>query len=268
MEDARFDLDAYLQRIGHHGERAPTLAVLRAVHQQHLLGIPFENLDILLGRPIRIDIASVQAKLVQAQRGGYCFEQNTLLAAALRALGFEVETLISRVRYRATSVRPRTHMMMLTHLDGQAWLCDVGFGSQGLLQPVPLQEAVEQQVGPWRYRLMREAGLWVLQVWEEQQWVEVYAFAREPQLPQDYELANYYTSTHPDSRFTVTLVAMRTTLERRFVLRNMELSINSGQGAVVARQLRDANELLDVLATTFGLPFAAGTRFRFGEISS
>jgi N-hydroxyarylamine O-acetyltransferase len=257
------DLDAYLQRIAYEGPREANLALLQAVHQQHMAHIPFENLDILLGRPIHIDLASVQAKLVQGQRGGYCFEQNTLLAAALEALGFRVERLVARVRYRATTSRARTHMVLLTHIDGQPWLSDVGFGSQGLLQPLPLEEATERQIGLWRYRLMREADLWVLQVWEAGQWTDVYAFNREPQIEADYEMANHFTCTHPISRFTTTLVVVRTTPERRFLLRNLELSINTGQGAVVSRLLRDQDELLDVLFTTFGLSFPAGTRFKF-----
>lgn len=260
-----FDLDAYLQRIGYTGERRPSLAVLRAVHRAHALSIPFENLDILLGRPIRIDSDSVQAKLVQARRGGYCFEQNRLFADALQALGFELQTLIARVRYRATTVRARTHMMMLVNIEGQPWLADVGFGSQGLVQPAVLVEAEEQHLGLWRYRLMREGGLWLLQVWEGMQWTDVYIFSMEPQIAADYELGNHYTATHPDSRFTTTLVAVRTTPERRYLLRNLELSINEGQGAQISHRLRDEDELLDVLATTFGLRFPAGTRFKFIE---
>ena len=107
------DLGAYLQHISYVGDHTPSLAVLRPVHEAHALSIPFENLDIVLGRSIRIEIDSVQAK-----RGGYCFEQNCLLAAALQVLGFQVQTLIARVRYRATTVRARPHMMMLVQIDG------------------------------------------------------------------------------------------------------------------------------------------------------
>src|SRR4051812_2008631 len=97
---AAVDLDAYFRRIGYSGSRTPTFEVLAAIHERHVRTIPFENLDILLGRDIRIDLASVSRKLVHDQRGGYCFEQNTLFAGVLRALGFVVRPLIARVRWQ------------------------------------------------------------------------------------------------------------------------------------------------------------------------
>src|SRR5262249_24611720 len=92
------DLDAYLARVGYTGDRAPSLAVLDALHLAHATHVPFENLGILLGRPVLLDLESLQAKLVRGRRGGYCFEQNALLAAALEALGFAVTRLAARVR--------------------------------------------------------------------------------------------------------------------------------------------------------------------------
>src|SRR4051812_45556722 len=98
-EPIPFDLDAYLARLGVTGPLAPTPEALDRVHLAHASTIPFENLDLLLGRPIRIDVPSLQAKLVGDRRGGYCFEQNTLLAAALGAIGFRVTPLAARVRF-------------------------------------------------------------------------------------------------------------------------------------------------------------------------
>ncbi|MGZ5214282.1 MAG: arylamine N-acetyltransferase family protein, partial [Actinomycetota bacterium] len=92
------DLEAYLARIGHTGDLGPTIDTLTALHREHVLSIPFENLDILLGRPIRLDLESLQAKLVQRRRGGYCFEQNSLFAAVLEHLGFDIVRLAARVR--------------------------------------------------------------------------------------------------------------------------------------------------------------------------
>src|SRR4029453_18893395 len=103
---------AYFERIAYAGDRAPSKATLDAVHLAHATHIPFENLDILLGHPIRLDLDNLQAKLVRGGRGGYCFEQNRLFAAALQALGFSVTTLGARVRFGATSIRPRTHMTL------------------------------------------------------------------------------------------------------------------------------------------------------------
>lgn len=107
------DLQAYLRRIGYQGAVEPTRRVLEALHLAHATHIPFENLDILLGRPIALDLASLQSKLVARRRGGYCFEHNLLFAAVLREFGFEPTLLAARVRFRTTAVLPRTHMLLL-----------------------------------------------------------------------------------------------------------------------------------------------------------
>src|SRR6266550_822553 len=133
-----FDLAAYLRRIGYAGELSPSRATLDALHRAHATAIPFENLDILLGVPIRLDLASLQAKLVTARRGGYCFEQNTLFAAALEQFGFAVTRLAARVRLNAVAVNPRTHMLLRVDVAGTSWIADVGFGGAGLLWPIPL----------------------------------------------------------------------------------------------------------------------------------
>src|SRR4051794_36538903 len=113
MNDAgTLDLDAYLARIAYDGPLDPGLETLRALHDQHASQIPFENLDVQLGRPIRLDLESLQQKIVSRRRGGYCFEQNALFAAVLRQIGFRVTTLSARVRYMATAITPRTHMLL------------------------------------------------------------------------------------------------------------------------------------------------------------
>ena len=120
-----FDLAAYLRRIGYAGELSPSRATLDALHRAHATSIPFENLDILLGVPIRLDLPSLQAKLVAGRRGGYCFEQNALFASALEHLGFAVTRLAARVRYRSDRVLPRTHMALRVDVDGARLLVDV-----------------------------------------------------------------------------------------------------------------------------------------------
>lgn len=259
---AGLDLAAYLERIGYTGDLSPNRGVLEAMHLAHATHIPFENLDILLGRPIRLDIASLQAKLVSDRRGGYCFEQNLLLSAVLRTLGFSVTHLAARVRYRNAALLPRTHMLLKVDLDGECWLVDVGFGAEGLLLPVPLKTHQSVRHFAWTYRVVEEAGLWVLQSYRDSAWMDLYAFSLEPQQVVDYEIANYYVSTHPASRFVQTLTAQRLAPEVRHILRNRELSEDRGDQQT-ARTLADDDELLDVLKHTFGLQFPSGTRFRY-----
>ncbi len=255
-----FDLDAYLARVGYAGPLRPTSDVLADLHLAHATRIPFENLDILLGQPIRIDLASVQAKLVRGRRGGYCFEQNTLLAAVLTRLGFRVTPLAARVRYNTDRVLPRTHMLLRVDLPDGPWLADVGFGKLGLLHPLPLAVGRVAEQFRWAYRLDKEGdGTWVLQARQGDGWLSLYAFTLEPQHPVDFEVANHYVSTHPDSRFTRTLTAQRPGTEVRHSLIDRELTADRG-GEPEVRSVGE-EELLPVLAERFGLEFPPGTRF-------
>jgi N-hydroxyarylamine O-acetyltransferase len=257
---APIDLDAYLARIGYRGELRPTGAVLRALHLAHKTHVPFENLDILLGRPIRLDPRSLQAKLVHGRRGGYCFEQNTLFGLALEQVGFKVTRLAARVRHGSERVLPRTHMLLEVEADGAAWLADVGFGADGPLLPVPMAPGEPVRQFAWSYRMRTEPGARLLQLGDRDGWHDMYAFGAEPQLPVDFEVANHYTATHPESRFVQTLTAQRSTPEIRYRLVNWELTMDDGR-TITSRAVGDSDELIRVLCDTFGLEFPPGTRF-------
>jgi N-hydroxyarylamine O-acetyltransferase len=268
MDDAAaLDLGAYLDRIGHAGDCAPDCATLEAIHEAHATSIPFENLDVLLGRPIRLDLGSLQAKLVHGRRGGYCFEQNALLAAALREIGFRATPLAARVRYRATRVLPRLHMLLRVDLADESLLADVGFGGSGPLRPIPLIHGrVEDQYG-WRYRLARdEDAPWVLQSWREGGWVDLYAFTMEPQVPADYEMASYYTSTHPDSVFRRGPIVQRATPETRHLIRGDEYIVDRGK-EVTRAPIADAAALRRLLVEVFELSVPADAALAPGSLT-
>ncbi len=256
-----FDLRAYLARIGFAGEPRRDFSTLRALHEAHATHIPFENLDILLGRGIRLDLASLEAKLVRDRRGGYCFEQNALFAAALEEIGFPVTRLSARVRLGIPTTLPRTHMLLKVEADGGSWICDVGFGAWGLLQPIALAANVETEQDGWTYCLRREDEVtWVLQCHECPLGPDLYAFDLTRHLPVDYEPANFYTSTHPESRFVLSLTAQRVGRGVRHVLRNRELVTIHADGTH-AELIATHEQLLDVLAVCFGIRLPAGTRF-------
>ena len=267
-------LEAYLARIGYSGDLRPSAAVLAALHLAHATHIPFENLDVLRGVPIRLDLESLQGKLVDARRGGYCYEQNLLFAAVLEELGFAVTRLAARVRYRATRINPRTHMLLLVDVGEARWLADVGFGAEGLLLPVPFGSGEESRQFAWTYRVMpgpkghglrdKGSGLpdlheWRLQSRHDDDWVDLYDFTPEPQLPVDYEIANHYTSTHPESRFVKMLTVQLPTPQARTALRNRELIIDTGE-TTTTRVMADDEEVRRVLGETFGLPAPADLR--------
>jgi N-hydroxyarylamine O-acetyltransferase len=253
-------LDHYLARISYSGCLDPTAETLRGLHFAHTTKIPFENLDILLGRAIQLDLQSLQAKLIKGRRGGYCFEHNTLFAAVLESLGFAVTRLAARVRYGSTEIRPQLHMLLSIQIDGDPWLADVGFGGEGLLHPIRLDREDEVRQGVWSFRVKLEGDVHVLQSLHADGWFDLYAFTLEPQYPVDYVVSNHFTSTYPHSPFVQTLVVQRTSLTGCWTLRNLELT-EERPDSKTTTLLPDADALLATLADVFNLHFPAGTRF-------
>src|SRR6185295_5670328 len=252
--------DAYLTRIAYAGPREPTISTLTALHAAHVTAIPFENLDILLGRGIDLDLAALERKLVIERRGGYCFEQNTLFRAALEGLGFRVISLAARVQVGATAVRPRTHMLLLVDVEGEVFLADVGFGGDGPVLPLPLVEGRETWLGGFGHRLRREGEAWVVEGNSVGNWGDLYMFTLEPQHPADFVMANHFTSTFPASPFVNNLTVQRSWPEGWLVLRNRDLTLREG-GVTTSETIRDPEHLLEVLRDRFGLAFPVGTRF-------
>ena len=224
------DLEAYLQRVGYSGGLEPTVETLTALHRAHVLSIPFENLDILLGRPIRLDLASLQAKLVRDRRGGYCFEQNALFAAVLEHLGFAVTGLAARVSMGEERTTPRTHMILAVDIAGTRWLADVGFGGDTLLDPMSFDDDEPVQQGAWAFRLAADGDVRILWGLRADGWLDLYSFTLEPQLPVDYEVANHYTSTWPRSPFVTKIIAQRSGLDERWMLIDDELRVERPDG--------------------------------------
>ena len=258
------DLDAYFERIGWTGSRAPTLEVLAGLCVRHTASIPFENLDILLGRGVQLDLPSLTAKLVAGRRGGYCFEQNRLFQAVLDALGFRVTPLAGRVRLGvAPDVQtPRTHMLLRVDLDEGPHLVDVGFGFTPTA-PLRLAPDIEQRLHLSTYRLRRDAASWTLELRQPEGFTPAYVFTEDRCLAVDYEVANHYTSTHPRSHFTLGPLVIRHDPDNgvRYILRGREWTVRRGD-AVETHPLGGPDEALAVLAEHFRLPFPAGTRFR------
>ncbi|WP_257306425.1 arylamine N-acetyltransferase family protein [Geothrix campi] len=262
---ADLDLEAYLGRIGLAAPPRADLAGLRTLHLAHASSIPFENLDVQMGLPIRLDLASLQDKLVRRRRGGYCFEQNSLFLAVLRQLGFEVIPCEARVRRGATTLLPRTHMLLLVRMEGLHWLCDVGFGGEGLLHPLPLDGQAHTQFLN-TFRVVEEAvgeRLNVLQSWQQGAWEDLYAFRAEERFPPDFEMANHYTSTYPESRFVKTLTAQLSGPEVRRILRNRAYAEIRGD-KIEGRELAP-EEVIPLLREVFGIEVMEEARFRAFE---
>ncbi|HEX5378363.1 MAG TPA: arylamine N-acetyltransferase [Phenylobacterium sp.] len=249
------DLDAYFARIGYQGPREPTLETLRALQALHPAAIPFEAIDVLLDRGIDLAPQAVDAKLITARRGGYCFEQNNLFLRVLTALGFQVEGMLGRVVWMAppdAPIPPRTHMALKVTIDSVDWLADVGFG--GAVLTAPLRWAMDEvQATPHEPFRLRDLGAEVLLETRLEDWTPVYRLSREPQHAIDYELANWFTSAHPTSRFRQVLMVARTLPQARYALLNNRLTVRGVDGTVERREL-GVDEIEQALAETFGLP--------------
>jgi len=257
------DLDAYFRRIGYTGPRTPTLATLHALSAAHTLAIPFENLDVLLGRPIDLALDRIAAKLIDARRGGYCFEHNTLFLWVLETLGYTVAPISARVRLgRERAYTPaRTHVFLRVELDGESWLADVGVGGLSLTCALRLDTDGEQPTPHEPRRIVREHGRLFHQARYTDEWFDVCEFTLEEMPPIDREVGNWYTSQHPGSHFKSRLTVARGLPDGgRVSILNRELAVRTRAG-VDKRVLETPRELLDALAEHFGMAFPSGTEF-------
>ncbi len=254
------ELDAYFERIGYGGERAPTLAALRAIHRLHARAIPFENLNPLLRWPVRLDAASLERKLVREGRGGYCFEHNLLLRHVLDALGYRTTGLAARVMWTAPRdvVRPRSHMLLRVEVEGEPYVADVGFGGLTLTGPLRLVPDAVQATPhePFRLRLVGDRGAgdcFVMEANVRGDWSPLYRFDLAEQELADYELTSWYLTHHPESHFLHGLIVARTDADRRYALRNAELAVHHLGGGTERRTLSGAAQMREVLEDVFEL---------------
>lgn len=243
------ELDAYFQRIGYAGARTPTLETLRELHLLHAQTIPFENLTPLLKRPVNLDAESLERKLVHERRGGYCYELNGLFALALDALGFRVTRLGARVVYQGdvNSFPPRTHMLLRVDVSDESWIADVGFGGMVLTSPIRLTIDVQQETPHEPFRIVRWRDEYLMEAQVRGAWVPLYRFTLQEQAPSDYDLGNWYVSTHPTSLFVNFLMASRPAPGVRYALRNNHLSIHRLNEGTEHRTLTTADEMRSTL---------------------
>ncbi len=212
-------LDLYFKRIQYSQSPSVNLQTLQDLHLLHLQHIPYENLSVFCHQPVRLDQQTLTEKMLLRQRGGYCFEQNGLFLMVLAELGFKCHPNMARVHRNRPEPGGRTHHVNVVELEGQSWLCDVGFGGSGFRHPLRLQCDVEiEQLGEI-YRLQKNDvhGIY-LQKKIEQAWYPLYTFKIEPAMPIDMEMANFYTSNSSDYVFRKSIVGTKMTSRGRVTL--------------------------------------------------
>ena len=196
---------------------------------------------------------------MRERRGGYCFEHNLLFKAALDALGFRVAGLAARVVWNLPDgvTLPRTHMLLRVAIDGQDYIADVGFGGQTLTGPIRLIAGVEQATPHEPFRLLAAGDGFFMQVSIGGEWKSLHRFDLQEQLLPDYEVANWYVSTHPQSRFVKNLTVAMPAADRRYALFNTEFAVHHLDGPSEHRKLAGAAEIGQVLREVFGLTLPA-----------
>lgn len=239
---ARYLARLRLERIGVGPEG---LAQLQRAHQA---AIPFEGIDPFLGIEPALTPGALSAKMLHAGRGGYCFEQNLLLDAALRHAGFAVRQVLARVRQRQPQPGPRSHLALVVTLDGVEWLTDCGFGGPGPHEPLQIRPGA-QRVSNGLYRLVEDAVTeeTVVERMEEDGWAQLFGFDRAPVLEADLVAANYLAAHWPGSPFTGNLLLGGQDGPLRLGLFNRRLT-ESGPGGSNVRELADAAELSALMA--------------------
>jgi len=219
------DVDAYLRRIEYDGPRQPSAVTLRNLHRQHLFTVPFENLDIPLGTPIKLDLERIYGKIVTRRRGGFCYELNGLFGELLRAIGFQVEMLSARVRREDGGFGPEfDHMLLKVQLE-ETWLVDVGFGDS-FVDPIVFRAGGADQVNGHRYVVLPVGDEWQLLREDDNGQVPLYAFRNVPYQLSDYQAMCTFHQSSPESHFTKSWICSRATPEGRITLANMRLIVS------------------------------------------
>ena len=246
------DIPAYLERIAYSDSTEPTAPTLRAIHRAHLFAVPFENLDIALGRRIVTDEAKILDKVVQQRRGGFCYELNAAFAALLRALGFEVTLLSARVARPSGAESPEfDHLALRVDLE-EPWLADVGFG-ESFLEPLRLEQRIEQPDPAGTFRLVEKGDrLQMETAGRERIWKPQYSFSLQPRKLEEFSGMCHYHQTSPESHFTQNRICSRATPDGRITLSGLKL-ITIANGQREERALMSEDERAIVLRKQFGI---------------
>jgi N-hydroxyarylamine O-acetyltransferase len=256
MAEVLFDQNAWLNRIGYSGPLEPTLSTLNKLIFAHSHAIAYESLDIMLGRTPRLDLDSLQRKMISGGRGGYCLEQNMLFREALRSLGYIITSLQGRV-VRGMPIdapRPAIHMLLQVDLREGPYLADVGFGNLAPTSALLLKVGIEQDTPHEPMRFIDVGGELTLQSKLRDTWEHIYRVVPYPRYDDEYEITNWYTGTHPDAPYQSNIIAARPLPNRmRITMFNARLTVRHATGETERRILKDEVEFTSALHDEFGL---------------
>jgi N-hydroxyarylamine O-acetyltransferase len=253
------DIARTLERIGYRGSLEPSFETLRALQRAFLLSVPFENLDIHLGREITLAPEPTYAKIVGEKRGGFCYECNGLFHDLLSKLGFCVSFHSARMAQGERFGQECDHMVLLVRLDA-AYLVDVGNG-QSCREPLRIDgsdqssaEGITYRVGPHDSGL----ALWLREKGAE--WSPRFLFEVRPRGRSAFADMCRFHQTSPDSLFTRGRLVTRAQVDGRLTLVGTRL-VTAEAGATHARELGSDEEYRACLQERFGIEIADRCRW-------
>ena len=255
--DNEFDRETYLERIHLAGPIPVSEAGLLRLCRAQLFTIPFENMDIQLGRKLDLRPHSLFRKIVMGRRGGYCFELNTLFRTALSAFGFQARSALARVRLRG-EITGRTHLITLVRVGGREFIVDVGFGASCLRAPIPLEPGYMTVQDGSRFRLIEDGGFGnLLQIEHQDEWLDLYSFDTCVVTDADIEMSNHFTETHPHSTFVRHRVAYLPNPEGAVSLLNHSLRLTR-DGREDLQHIKAGPGYMEMLGARFDIHLDAG----------
>lgn len=250
-----YDINAHLKRIQYQGKVNVSLATLTELHRCSALHIPFENLDVHLKGKVSLDKAYIFDKLVRQNRGGYCYEVNGLFYDLLTEIGFQVRYLVGRPMLGYTQTRPKTHMVLMVELEGESYLCDLGFSGMSLLEPLKMQLDVPITQYHQQFKLIQSENQdYHLQTLCHGNWVSLYSFDTQVQQYIDFELANFYNCNSPQSICVTSPIVSIYTENGRIRLINDSIKIRTEVNAII--ELHSQEQAAETLKQYFNLSFS------------
>lgn len=253
MANESFNLDAYFKRVNYKGKTDISLETLNGLHVAHTLNVPFENLDVFFGKEPLLDRESLYKKIVENNRGGYCFEMNGLFSFVLQEIGFNVTNLLARPTQDGISYDAKAHQAILVKLEGKDWLVDVGFGKDGITAPLLLVEQIDQKQFSHTYRILPHSKFgYLLQYKVGDDYLDQYAFSLEESYPIDYKMSNHFTATFSESFFTTMKLCTMPTPNGRVTLTDTRFKcLENGQMSEIT--LSNDMEFNELLKKHFGM---------------
>lgn len=250
------DIAAYFERLGMPRDTVPeyTYDFLRELQYRQVTTVPYENLDVLEGKPISLAPDALFDKMVTRRRGGWCFESNALFSYVLKQLGFEVKDYFARFLYGETTIPARRHHVLAVSCREGLYLCDVGVGRRAPRYPVKIEEGlIQEQLGE-QYVFERDSFLgWILMEIRGGERRRLFSFTTEEQLMVDFAAMSFYCEKHPDSPFNKTMMVSLKTEHGRKTIRDREFrEFYDDEVLRIESDLSDQRRK-ELLANEFGL---------------